>query len=594
MPRLPNINYNPGVYVRFREQSNASFGKFQYFYVSNETRKQVTAGEFYTKLADYDDFYSTTLSEGMHIDLPDSDRRQADMARSVLLSAWGNYVGDQSNYGNGATYWSIAREDNGSLPLNVLSVEEANLEWGLCSVSLPHIQFYHENYIRPDGSINYYSWGPYHDSYGDAGRLASLFVKATQLCPDEVWINHNTPFVERLAYWMLEKRQNATAASLPAHQKGLVVGVPEHDWHATKDKYFYSNNLVLLRGMEEFGSFLLQDESRNATLGNLLLTDAVQFRSDIAASLKLCTVFNDGSPYFLPPIAETNFTPYERMTYGSWKSNRYPEYSNFRFYPEMLLADVMPRDLETVLLQWHNHRGGRIGGASRWGNWLDDMPVTGWGYGALTNNQTNNFLALLYGHAANYQSRGTFHSTEQLSFQGEGWYRHFLHWPNPKPNATWTPHSGLQYYGSENDVSFCIVSQVIIARMTRWQLVFEDFYRPEHQDTMQGAIWLARAAPKRWFNTGSGFNVTNAPTRFGRLSYQLVLSDSHVAYHVSPPASTPRDVQWKLRWPFPIGQVDCTGCTVVQTEADGLATVLSRDSGHFVAQVSRNTLNVWV
>ena len=38
-------------------------------------------------------------------------------------------------------------------------------------------------------------------------------------------------------------------------------------------------------------------------------------------------------------------------------------------------------------------------------------------------NQTQDFLELLYGHAANYQSRGTFHSTEQLPFTGTGRYR---------------------------------------------------------------------------------------------------------------------------------------------------------------------------
>merc|ERR1711957_828302 len=101
---------------------------------------------------------------------------------------------------------------------------------------------------------------------------------------------------------------------------------------------------------EEFGEFLTTAPSQNATLGKELLSDAAGFREDIMNSIKLCTVFLNGSAYFLPPIAETNFTPFERMTYGSWKSNRYPEYSNFRFYPESLLADVMPRELEQVLL----------------------------------------------------------------------------------------------------------------------------------------------------------------------------------------------------------------------------------------------------
>ena len=34
----------------------------------------------------------------------------------------------------------------------------------------------------------------------------------------------------------------------------------------------------------------------------------------------------------------------------------------------------------------------------------DDMPTAGWGYGALTNNRTIDFSALLYGHMVSVQS----------------------------------------------------------------------------------------------------------------------------------------------------------------------------------------------
>ena len=39
----------------------------------------------------------------------------------------------------GATYWSVSREDNGSLPLNWLSTDEALLEWGICDLAIAHI-----------------------------------------------------------------------------------------------------------------------------------------------------------------------------------------------------------------------------------------------------------------------------------------------------------------------------------------------------------------------------------------------------------------------------------------------------------------------
>merc|ERR1712137_1406588 len=94
LPRQPNVNYDPGIFVRFREQTNESFGFFSYFYVSNNTQREVEAEEFYSKIIEYKGFYSDVMSAGMDVKLPAADRRHADMAKSVLLSAWGNYVGD--------------------------------------------------------------------------------------------------------------------------------------------------------------------------------------------------------------------------------------------------------------------------------------------------------------------------------------------------------------------------------------------------------------------------------------------------------------------------------------------------------------------
>lgn len=196
------------------------------------------------------------------------------------------------------------------------------------------------------------------------------------------------------------------------------------------------------------------------------------------------------------------------------------------------------------------------------------MPTAGWGYGALTSNRTQDFLALLYGHMATYQSRGTFHATEQLQWIGEGWYRSFLHWPNPVENA-------YGYYAQENDVSFCIVTEVLMARLTRWQLVFEDFHRDK-----AGSIWLGRGAPRRWFSpSAGGFGAKNVPTQLGKVSFTVQgVSDGTAEYSVSSPK--PLHTTWRLRWPGQIGAVNCSGATVIDTSTDnsGIAAVVSNSA----------------
>jgi hypothetical protein len=58
---------------------------------------------------------------------------------------------------------------------------------------------------------------------------------------------------------------------------------------------------------------------------------------------------------FLPPFAEVGFVPYTNMT-----ENRDAYYANFRFFSEVLLADMVPRDIETGTLYYHNSKVGDL------------------------------------------------------------------------------------------------------------------------------------------------------------------------------------------------------------------------------------------
>lgn len=100
LPRLPYINYEPGVYVRIREQDGTNYsGIHQYMYVNNKSRTPVTDTEFYTQLVDYVAVNNVTFSTAMLVQLPANDRRQVDMAYSGILSSINNFVGHQPNYG---------------------------------------------------------------------------------------------------------------------------------------------------------------------------------------------------------------------------------------------------------------------------------------------------------------------------------------------------------------------------------------------------------------------------------------------------------------------------------------------------------------
>ena len=205
LPRLPNINYNPGVFVMLRAEVSSSLDRAdrclrrqcpfaasnalpgcrssthartcarphhiqtaaggattngtRYFYASNDSTFELPqatgAATFYARLLAVHAKVAAQLAPMMTVELPDSDHRQRDMALASILATTNNYVGNQPNYGFGATYWSYGREDNGSLPLDMLAVDTAVLEWGGCDLGLDHLDFYFSNYVMPDGIINY-------------------------------------------------------------------------------------------------------------------------------------------------------------------------------------------------------------------------------------------------------------------------------------------------------------------------------------------------------------------------------------------------------------------------------------------------------
>merc|ERR1712025_941528 len=103
--------------------------------------------------------------------------------------------------------------------------------------------------------------------------------------------------------------------------------------------------------METLGEYLSAgSKPLNSTLGKALLSDATAYRADIDSSVAAVSITDShGKVIFFPPYSTVGFKPFTPMT-----ESRTASYSNFRFYPEVLLADVLPRDVESVLLMFHN------------------------------------------------------------------------------------------------------------------------------------------------------------------------------------------------------------------------------------------------
>lgn len=133
-----------------------------------------------------------------------------------------------------------------------------------------------------------------------------------------------------------------------------------------------------------------------------------------------------------------------------------------------------------------------------------------------------------------------------------------------------------------------MVPAIEVARLTRWQLVFEPFRRDDTSDRPQ--IWLGRGAPRRWFRSIEGFGATGFPLGSAggaRLSFDV--RTGHTA--VAPPqpfkatylvqvfnasgAFVRLSGQFVLRWPGKLeggnsgmASVNTSGCVFEQAEAE--------------------------
>ena len=118
-----------------------------------------------------------------------------------------------------------------------------------------------------------------------------------------------------------------------------------------------------------------------------------------------------------------------------------------------------------------------------WGGFLS----YGHGYGLLQYDFVREYLLTLYSLMAHQYTRGTWTAPETRLL-------------DPKRFAA----------------PYCTPAQMTVPLLTRWMLVFEE--------PASDALWLAKGTPRSWLEDGNTIAVSNAPTRWGSLSFSLALT----------------------------------------------------------------------
>jgi hypothetical protein len=428
---------------------------------------------FYLALLSLEREWDSFLSSGMQLATPDA--RVNDAGRAALVRALITEVGLHPKYGVGA--YSGGQHD--TFPPATILLNRCLLDWGFNEEVKARLGDYLSHFVKPDGTFDYY--GPALSEYGQMLSLAARYVRQTH---DIAWLEEYDPALMRIADLLRKKIDAGHDCYPPATAYcGLLQGPAEADTRA-EQKYYFSSAMWTWRGLEDLGELLndlgaRQGNTTRALEGKSLIGKAAAFRRMVLVALDHARL-QSATPPFLGPIAGMD------QAFGSMTESRFASYTNYRYWPEMLSAGMLQRELVDDIINYRASHGGEVAATTRFGDGLDDWPYSHFAWGLMETDQREHFLLGFYGHMAFHQTPGSFTAYESVPIRGD---------------------STRNYSGD-----YCVPAQLVAPQMLRWMVAWQPWDEPD--------LWLARAVPDAWWK--SGFSARHVPTRWGDLN--LVVS----------------------------------------------------------------------
>jgi hypothetical protein len=418
----------------------------------------------------------------MQIDVP--DRRLVDMSRHSLVREMMTRVGAFPKYGVFERGYGGSEHDGFQDTFNADTT--AMLEWGLFDLARQYIDNYFTYFVRDDGSILYR--GP---ETGQFGRMLTVVAEYVNYTGDHGLLLRHRHRIDAVAQLLLSLRAKALAlpADEPAH--GMIAGWSEADACLDPDPPRYmepylSNSTEAARGFEDLGAVwerVAKNQPEIEGWGKKLRQEAHALTEDIQRAISR-SMFTNTQPPCLPAIAGAK----EPFHIAVARDRLDPQFRSYRAYMEMLYSGNLTREQVEIIVRYRSaHHDTLLGLPSAYGYNTHEVAgflTYGHAYGLLQHDFIREYLLTLYSMMAHQYTRGT-----------------------------WTAPETRKLEPKEFAAPYCTPAQMVVPLMARWMLVFEE--------PMSNLLWLAKGTPRDWLEDGQTIAATNAPTRWGRVSFVI-------------------------------------------------------------------------
>lgn len=473
--------------------------------------------EFYAALFEFADYWDEQLHDFAPAELPENvwiDLSKHAFVKDLMTRPGGLYP----------KYGAVDRDYAGSeydgFQDIFTSAIYTNMEWGRLETARLFIDNYFSEYVDDKGMID--MRGPETAQFGMTLSLLARYFHYSH--DSSLMLKHRTK-IEATAKLLADMHDESLQLPHSDPAYGLIKGWSESDSCLAENpslwwQPYYANSAFAARGLKDIAIAWARLSHTTSSKGITPLAETWMKRSQTLRDRTIesieSNIQKDKTPHYIGLFPGTTLTFREALEKERPSSQQWPH----RPYAELLQADVLPPPLANLVIDCMRAYGattiGVLANISRFNeNGRDLLGFISYGYAQmlLRLDRIEEFLLFLYAHRYHVHSRGSWVAGEVTGITGDS-------------------------------TLYCVPAQQTIPILVRWMLALED--------SDEDILYLAKGVPRQWVASGKRIGIEQAPTRWGRISFDLATrpeSQSVVGHVELAGGSSPKEVHFKLRLP---------------------------------------------